>query len=32
MLDKGNDIALTGAGWTGVIKRILRVVSGEFSK
>lgn len=32
MLDKGNDIALMGAGRTGVTKGILRVVSGEFSK
>lgn len=31
-LDKGNDTALMGAGWTGVITGILRVLNGEFSK
>lgn len=31
-LDKGNDTALTGAGWTGMTTGILRVVNGEYSK
>lgn len=31
-LDKGNDTALVGAGWTGVTRGVLRAVSGEFSK